>query len=145
MKANGFSLIEVLIATAIVIAGAATLAQLFAMSGDAVRMANRVSVAVLLAEQKIQELQAYPETPRISPPAALEADTDGFVDYMDAAGGLLTGSGSAPPVGTLYIRRWSVQAASAHSAVLRVVVIPVHEARASGLVRLAGVRRRPEG
>jgi len=149
MKANGFSLIEVLVATAIVMGGVATLAQLFVVSGDATRVASGTSVAVLLAQQKMEDLRAAPGSFGVSPPGALAADTEGFVDYLDAAGGLLAGAGAAPmPAGTLYIRRWSIHALTAgilHVVVFHVLVMPAHGARAGdGIVRLVSVRRQQE-
>lgn len=150
MKANGFSLIEVLVATAIVMGGVATLAHLFIVSGDAARIASGTSVAVLLAEQKMEELRAAPGSLGVSPPEALAANTEEFVEYLGAAGGLLASAGTTTmPAGTLYVRRWSIAAVTAsslHAVVLQVMVMPAHGARAGdGIVRLVSVRRQEAG
>ena len=43
-----------------------------------------------------------------SPSGTLGSNTDGWVDFLDPKGCVLSG-GSAPPEGTMYIRRWSVE------------------------------------
>lgn len=43
-----------------------------------------------------------------SPPGTLSANSDGWVDYLNPNGCVLSGGGS-PPQGTTYIRRWSVE------------------------------------
>jgi prepilin-type N-terminal cleavage/methylation domain-containing protein len=43
-----------------------------------------------------------------SPGNTLAANTDGYVDYVDADGCGL-GGGDTPPAGTAYIRRWSIE------------------------------------
>ena len=45
---------------------------------------------------------------RCSPSGSLGANTDGWVDYINPNGCVLSGGGS-PPQGTMYIRRWSVE------------------------------------
>jgi hypothetical protein len=42
-----------------------------------------------------------------SPGGTLNANTDGWVDYIDQFGNIL-GSGTSPRMGTVYIRRWSI-------------------------------------
>src|SRR5262249_23321430 len=42
-----------------------------------------------------------------SPAGALDRNTPGYVDYLDAAGASL-GGGSAPPAAAVYVRRWSI-------------------------------------
>lgn len=129
MKAAGFSLIEVLIATAIVVGGTAALAPLFLLSGDANRVAGGSSIALLAAQQKLEELRAAPDE-NASPSAALAADTAGYVDYLDAAGVPLADSGG----GAMFVRRWSVEplGVPVRSVVLRVLVIPGNASRERG-------------
>lgn len=43
-----------------------------------------------------------------SPAGTIGANTDGWVDYLNQFGCVLSGGGS-PPQGTVYIRRWSVE------------------------------------
>ena len=128
MKAAGFSLIEVLIATAIVVGGTAALAPLFLLSGDANRVAGGSSIALLAAQQKLEELRASQDDDA-SPAGALTADTPGYVDNLDAAGLPLAEGG-----GAMFIRRWSVEplGAPVRTVVLRVLVIPGNASRERG-------------
>ena len=43
-----------------------------------------------------------------SPAGALDRNTSGYVDYLDAYGRSL-GGGESPPAGTVYVRRWSIE------------------------------------
>jgi hypothetical protein len=43
-----------------------------------------------------------------SPPGALAANTDGYVDYVDVSGCGL-GGGAEPPPGAAFARRWSIE------------------------------------
>lgn len=112
MKTAGFSLIEVLVATAVVTVGVASLAQLFVVSVHANRIANTTSAALLLAVQKMEEVLAETGSSP-SPPGALSVSTAGYVDYLDPSGvslGITTSSlpPGTPPPGTAYICRWSI-------------------------------------
>ena len=70
MKTAGFSLIEVLIATAVLTLGVASLAQLVVVSARANRIANTTSAALLLAERKMEALIGETD-PSPSPSGAL--------------------------------------------------------------------------
>ena len=137
MKTAGFSLIEVTIATAIVVGGMAALAPLFVLSGDANRVAGGTAIALLAAQQKLEELRASPEA-NASPSGALAADTTGYVDYLDAEGVPLADSGGGtsqgPPDGAMFIRRWSVDSLETpvRTVVLHVLVIPAVASRERG-------------
>jgi prepilin-type N-terminal cleavage/methylation domain-containing protein len=107
LKDAGFSLIEVLVAAAVVAVGVASLAQLFVVSAHANRIATTTSVTLLLAEQKMEELlSAGP--PGV--PGDLRNQT--YVDYLDPSGVSLgissTSPQGTPPPGTAYICRWSI-------------------------------------
>ena len=58
MKAHGFSLIEVLVAIAIVMTGVVSLAQLFTVSSRTNVVANSTSTALLRAQEKMEGLLA---------------------------------------------------------------------------------------
>lgn len=134
-SASGFSLIEVLIATLIMAIALVSLAQLFAMSTRTNMGARNTTYTAVLAQQKLEELRSLtwgfdtqglpisdtttntavsPETPAggtglaPSPGGSLGANTDGYVDYVGQFGDKL-GGGAAPPAGTVYVRRWSVE------------------------------------
>jgi len=115
--------------------GLIALAQLFAVATTANQRARTTTLAVVLAEQKMEQLRGLMwgydllglplsdissnlcVTPAASaggvglspsPPDTLLANTPGYVDFLDAHGGWV-GTGSVPPEGTVYTRRWSVE------------------------------------
>ena len=132
---RGFSLLEVLFATTMLVVGVAGLAQLFALSTRTNTSARATTFASLLAQQKMEQLRgltwgfdtlglpltdtstniaAAVESPTAgtgltpSPTGTLGSNTNGYVDYLDATGKSL-GSGSNPPQGTVFVRRWSIE------------------------------------
>jgi len=132
---RGFSLLEVLFATTMLVVGVAGLAQLFALSTRTNTSARATTFASLLAQQKMEQLRgltwgfdtlglpltdtstniaAAVESPTggtgltPSPTGTLGSNTNGYVDYLDATGKSL-GSGSNPPQGTVFVRRWSIE------------------------------------
>ena len=105
---RGYSLLEVLVATTIVVVGVAALAQLVGVASHASLRARQTTTAAVLAQQKMEELlpQATTElTP--SPADALVHNVDGYSDFVEGSGRSL-GSGPAPPAGSMYLRRWSM-------------------------------------
>jgi prepilin-type N-terminal cleavage/methylation domain-containing protein len=164
MRAAGFSLIEVLVATAVVSVGITSLAQLFAVSARANRTASATTMTLLLAQQKMEELRADAAAASASPPSAFFANTPGYFDHIDRNGKSLGGGSTVPPGGAIYLRRWAVEplegpegtSGSAGSAlVLKVRVLerssgaPAEEgsgtARAPGEARLVSVTVRRAG
>jgi type II secretory pathway pseudopilin PulG len=128
----GFSLVEVLVATAIVVTGVAALAQLLTMAADRRRDAGMTAMALVIAGQKLEQLRAEPGVAPPSPPGALTADTPGFVDFVDARG-------APASAGALFTRRWSIEPiAGTEAAVLQVIVAP-------GGARLVSVKTRKAG
>ena len=128
MKAAGFSLIEVLVATAIVVGGtSASLAQLFVLSADANRMCAAATLdhaAAGAAEDG--ELRADAGGTRPSPPGALSANTPGYFDYLDADGPARLRRWLRTACGAMFVRRWSIEPLAAEPGAtvsfLRVVV-----------------------
>jgi prepilin-type N-terminal cleavage/methylation domain-containing protein len=82
MKAHGFSLIEVLVAIGILMTGAASLAQLFAVSSRTNFVANATSTTLLLAQEKMESLLAEADLPP-SPSDALRQNRPGFFERLD--------------------------------------------------------------
>jgi prepilin-type N-terminal cleavage/methylation domain-containing protein len=104
----GFSLPEMLIATAMLATAIASIGQLFAIAMTSSSGAHSTTYAVVLASEKMEHLRSQPFTELIpSPEAALLESTDGYVDYLDTSGRSL-GGGASLPDGTEYIRRWSI-------------------------------------
>jgi len=107
VKTAGFSLVEVVIATAVLTVGVASLAQLAVVSARSNRLANTTSAALLLAERKMEALIGETD-PTPSPSGALTANTPGFIDYLDASGASLGVTAVTPPPGAGFICRWSI-------------------------------------
>ena len=150
-SADGFTLIETLVAVALLAGLAAGLARVVVVARRAVSIGAADSVATMAATQKIEELRslewsfdsrsgervtdtttnlAQPGSReggvglRPSPAGAMEAALPGYVDYLDAGGGWI-GTGAEPPAGTAYIRRWAVATHESNQdlLVLQVAVI----------------------
>lgn len=129
---------------AIVTASLAALAQVFIASENAIRIARATSAGVLLATSKMEQLRASGRiTP--SPADALSKDTDGYVDYLDANGGVLEATFPRVPAGAVYVRRWAVNSMRTgplHGSVLQVLVTRFHAgagASPQGDVRLVSI------
>jgi type II secretory pathway pseudopilin PulG len=132
---GGFSMVEVLVATSLVTVAVAALAQLFVISTRANSSARTITLASMLAQQKLEQLRGLrrgfdildlpisdlttdiavvPESPTggkglsPSPDGSLGRNTDGYCDFLDRNGAWLAG-GSTPPAGTAYVRRWSIE------------------------------------
>jgi hypothetical protein len=116
----GSSLVEVLVAAAILVTVFAGLAQLFVYTGRFTRDSSRREVAVLAAQSKIEWLRArtfaygaggtLASDPALepSPEEALVADVHGYHDLLDMNGIVMAGDGgeSAPA----FVRRWAIRA-----------------------------------
>jgi prepilin-type N-terminal cleavage/methylation domain-containing protein len=147
---RGFSLVEVLFALVVLSVAVLGLAHLLTAAAYTNARARATTYAAVLAQQKMEQLRglAYgfdpgggavtdvdtditmqPELPgggaglQSSPPGVLAANTIGYVDYVDAKGASLGGAAAAPPPGTVYIRRWSVQPSNGNTIVLQVLVM----------------------
>jgi len=134
-RQDGFSLLEVMIATGIMASALVTLAQLFGLSVSSNRGAQALTYTTVLAEQKMEQLRglewrlgslglpvtdadtdttAAIDTPSggtglsRSPADTLTSNVPGWVDYVDRFGNTL-GGGANPPAKTVFVRRWSVE------------------------------------
>jgi hypothetical protein len=122
-NAKGFSLFEVLMAIGLIAGALSALAQLLAISIRANVGAEAATTAVILAAQKMEQLRG--EANAVVLGGSLQADTEGFVDVLDAGGRAVAGAGDA---GVSFVRRWAVEPApfdAARSRVLRVRVFRV--------------------
>jgi prepilin-type N-terminal cleavage/methylation domain-containing protein len=133
---SGFSLVETLVATAILATVSLGVAQMFIYAATETRGGKIETSATTMAEQKLEQLRSLTwgydteglglplsdtttnlakDTPDAtgtglnpSPAFALDRNTTGFVDFLDINGGYL-GTGSTSPANTAYIRRWSIE------------------------------------
>jgi type II secretory pathway pseudopilin PulG len=162
--ADGFSLVETILAAGMLASLAAGLAQVFELSTRATHLARVQTLAVVLAAQKMEQLRSLtwahapggellsdessdlgsdPPTSsgmglRPSPAWALDSDVPTYVDYLSAAGARVASRSAAG-----YIRRWSVAPAASdpdNLLVLQVRVVTVN----GGDLRLVSMKaRRP--
>lgn len=173
MRDDGFSLVEVIVAACLLAVALCTLAQLFVIGIQSNLDARRMTEATVLAQQKLEELRSLawgidehgiPVTDTTSdtaadpvqrdggtglsasPPTALQANTPGFVDYVDRFGHKL-GRAVSPPPSAIFARRWTIQPLSAdpdRTLVIQVLVTP-HFARGAAdagvVTRLPGEAR----
>jgi type II secretory pathway pseudopilin PulG len=146
---RGYSLLEVLFATSIVIVGVASLAHLTMVGVYANLHARQTTIAAILAQQKIEALVAAAAAAALiaSPPGTLAGTTPGYSDVVDAAGRVLSG-GPAPPAGSAYLRRWSIDPlpdSPRHVWILQILVTGLRDRtaadRATSVVRLPGEAR----
>ena len=135
--ASGFTLLEVLVALALLVTVSVGVVWLFAAALGAGRASQDRTVAVSLAVGRLEQLRslewrveidaAGAAIPRSdlasnlslepvggggpglleSPGGTLDANVPPYVDYLDRHGRWL-GTGASPPGGAVYIRRWAV-------------------------------------
>ncbi|HJU45121.1 MAG TPA: hypothetical protein VJ691_20000 [Vicinamibacterales bacterium] len=115
---RGFTLLETLIATGLIVTAMAGLAQLFALSVRFTRDAGQFGVALVAAQDKLESLRAldfgYDDDggtltdPGLaaSPAGTLTGNVDGYVDWIDEHGNVVGGASGA--TGAAYVRRWRI-------------------------------------
>jgi type II secretory pathway pseudopilin PulG len=155
LRANGFTLVEVIISMGLLMAVSLSVAQLFATSTRANLAARTRTSTTAMAEQKLEQIRSltwgfdlqgqglpvsdtttnltvYPLTQNgsglnPSPASALEQNTPGFFDFLDA-GGNWVGTGSVIPGTATYVRRWSITPLPTNpnnTLVIQVLVTPL--------------------
>jgi prepilin-type N-terminal cleavage/methylation domain-containing protein len=133
-SASGFSLLEVIVALAILAVAIWSIAQVGLYTARSADVARRLTMGSELAADKLGQLSSLswsldeaglpvsdtatdlttdPESPaggpglRTSPPDALERNAPGYCEFLDRDGRSL-GGGTSPPEGTAFVRRWSL-------------------------------------
>jgi prepilin-type N-terminal cleavage/methylation domain-containing protein len=99
-RANGFSLLEVLVAVLLVGGAIAGLGQLVTMAARANVAARSATIAAVLAAQKMEQLRA--DADRLTNGGSLQDDVAGYSDAFDGHGHRADGDGVS------FIRRWAV-------------------------------------
>jgi prepilin-type N-terminal cleavage/methylation domain-containing protein len=131
---NGFTLIETLIATAILVTASVAIASLFALSAGSNLTNGERTVAAFLVSDKIEELIALPlSAVNWSPGGALNpaAPVPGFFDYIQPA------NESAP-----YLRLWQISGNRSRTVTVavfarahgRIGLVPIELVRATTIV-----------
>ena len=142
---RGFTLIEVLVALALVTLATLALAQAAIGALRVNQIARLTTVATVAALQKMEQLRQSTLAP--SPSDALVRSAPGYYDVLDAAGRTI--DDSSPPLGAAFVRRWSVVLLPGTTFVLQVSVVPIHAdvsppaanaPRRPGEVRLVDIR-----
>lgn len=86
------------------------MAQLFLVAAATNAAARQATVAATLAAQKVEQILSS---------AVVAADES--VEHLDGTGRIL-GGGESPPSDAVYTRRWSIEAVTADSLMIRVRV-----------------------
>lgn len=167
---EGFSLAEVLVAILLLGTLALGIAQLFGVAIRTGTSARQQTSTSILAAQKMEQLRALtwgfdddaqglpvsdttsnlsnePFTSdggglNPSPVNSLDANTPGYVDYLDGRGQWV-GTGATPPPAAVFIRRWSIRPVPTNpnnTLVLQVLVTTVQ--RETQVAAGPGPRRR---
>ena len=166
---TGSTLIEVLVATLIMVTGMIAMSQLFLVSTANNTGSRSDTYSTVLAEQKMEQLRALAygfdlaglpvsdidtdtsvSPPAAnggtglqpSPPSALQTNTKGFVDHVDGQG-TIVGNNVSPPASAVYTRRWSVEPLPTNpnnTIILQVLVTPIRD---RGQANAGNVNRLP--
>jgi prepilin-type N-terminal cleavage/methylation domain-containing protein len=114
-SARGFTLLETLVATSILVTALAGLAQLFVLSSQLARQAGVAGAALVAAQDKLEALRgqtfAYDSAGaavtdaalRPSPSNALSSNVTPYVDWLDPSGTARSDAASA-----IFVRRWRI-------------------------------------
>ena len=165
----GSTLVEVLVATLVMVTGVLAMAQLISTATANNLVARHSTVATILAEQKLEQLRGLawgidaagalvsdlttdtttvPESPvggtglQTSPSTALQRNTPGYVDHVSAVGRIVGRGAQAPPT-AVYTRRWSVEPALAGADGPLVIQVLVTANRDRGRADQGNVGRLP--
>ena len=153
---TGTTLVEVLIATVVLLTGVLAMAQMFIISTKNNVTSRNDTLATVLAQQKLEQLRSLAygfdmaglpvsdinTDTSVSPPAAdggtglqpspgtaLQENTAGFVDHLDRNGAIV-GNAVAAPNSAVYTRRWSVEPLPTNpnnTLILQVLVTPLRD------------------
>jgi len=132
-RANGFSLIEVVVASALLTTGLLAAVQLFIRATATNASARTQTQATLLAVEKMEQLRARSiddAALQQSPPEALTTDVEGYFDRPAES----------------FVRRWSVEALPSYPDDGVVVRVVVRRSGTAGSALLETVKvRKPTG
>jgi Tfp pilus assembly protein PilV len=132
-RADGSSLIEVLVAMLVFVSGVLGMAQLFLIAAASNAASRDATVAATLAAQKVEQLLS-----------SELVDAVDLVEHVDGTGRVV-GTAESPPPQAVYTRRWSIESLSPDTVAIRVRVgrSDRREAgRMSGETRVLTIRQR---
>jgi type II secretory pathway pseudopilin PulG len=114
---HGTTLVEAVVAIAILTGAVVALAGLSSVATRNSAIARERSVAAILAFQKMEALCRDVSSAPVSPANAWAVDTPGYVEYLDPHGNVIgIGDGGA------YVRRWSVAPLPSDASLLAIRV-----------------------
>jgi prepilin-type N-terminal cleavage/methylation domain-containing protein len=133
-RADGFTLVEIMVATSLLVVGLIALAQLALLARRSDQAAASVTIASVLAQDGMEQLRAavWPDGASIS-----------CCEFFDAQGAPLAG-GPLAPAGTEFVRGWSIEPVAAVADAARVLHVWVAP-RGAATLRLVSVRARRAG
>jgi len=111
------------------------LSQLLGATTRATRHARALTEASVYAQQKMEMLLPLAAVDgTLSPSSAdtIALNVDGYCDFLDRGGNPI-GSGTTPPTGAAYVRRWTVAPIVGASAATVAVQVIAFDARRSGI------------
>ena len=132
---DGSTLVEVLVATLVLVTGILGIAQLFLIAAASNGRSRDITIMTTLAAQKMEQLLSTDL-----------GDPEGLVDHVDIWGRVV-GTAESPPATAVYTRRWSIESLSAATVTIRVRVGRSHGSggagRMAGETQLLTVKTRP--
>ena len=147
-RTSGTSLIEALIATAVVATAMATLAGLGSLALHTVMMGRDRTLSAIHAQAKLESLKASRASLPASPSDALVNDASGWSEFLDMDG--RRSGHDAGYAGAVFVRRWQVVPVPGRPGLMAIVVVVGRCAAVSGeaptcgrvgqAVRVAGLR-----
>ena len=130
----GSTLIEVLVATLVLVSGVLGMVQLFLTAAATNALSRDTTITATLAAQKVEQLLSSDLS-----------DASTFVDHIDRWGHVL-GTGESPPRDAVYTRRWSIEPLSGNAVTIQVRVGRADRSSASATMpaetRMATITRR---
>jgi hypothetical protein len=138
---------ETLIAVAVLSVGLGTVAELALMATRASQRSRDGSVLAILGRDKLEELTGLASAGdvralTVSPPESLALNVGGYCDFLDVHGRVLPGQMTGP-IGTKYVRRWSIRPVAQHSNLFLIQVVV--SSRHGGRAHTAGIAVRGPG
>jgi prepilin-type N-terminal cleavage/methylation domain-containing protein len=137
MRTRGFTLIEVVIAIALLVALSIGAATLLSLTLNTLDHSRQRAMALVLARSKLEQLVSLTSSvrdvesgPPPSPADTLTTSREGYVDYLDAQGqsvpdGAAAGAAATVPAAACYVRRWAVERTGGGASELLIVQVMV--------------------
>ena len=147
-RTSGTSLIEAIVATAVVATAIATLAGLLSLAAHTVMLGRDRTLAAIHAQAKLESLRASRASMAASPSDALTHNVSGWSEFLDMDG--RRAGHDAGYAGAVFVRRWQATPVPGRPGLMIIVVVVGRCAAVPGVaptcgrvgqaVRVAGLR-----